>query len=90
MYNVHVWHDCRRKQYTPRPSLSIILPERLFVLFGEPLRGGGQYRQPMPTVVYTDETKAGWETGEKTLMVHNRTLFSNDKIIVLFMFGYNI
>ena len=37
MYNVHVWHDCRRIQYTPSPSLEIILPVKLFVLFGYPL-----------------------------------------------------
>ena len=38
MCNVHVWHDCRRMQYTPSPSLEIILPVKLFVLFGYPLR----------------------------------------------------
>ena len=38
MYNVHVWHDCRRIQYTPSPSLGIILPVKLFVLFGYLLR----------------------------------------------------
>ena len=41
MYNVHVWHDCRRIQYTPSPRLEIILPVKLFVVFGYPLRGGG-------------------------------------------------
>ena len=38
MCNVHVRHDCRRIQYTPSPSLEIILPVKLFVLFGYPLR----------------------------------------------------
>ena len=39
MYNAHVWHDCRRIQDTPSPRLEIILPVKLFVLFGYPLRG---------------------------------------------------
>ena len=40
MYNVHVWRDCRRIEYTPSPSLEIILTVKLFVLFGYPRRGG--------------------------------------------------
>ena len=39
MYNVQVWRDCRHIQYTPSPSLEIILPVKLFVLVGYPLRG---------------------------------------------------
>ena len=41
MYNVHVCHDCRRIQRTPSPSLEIMLPVNMFVLFGYPFRGGG-------------------------------------------------
>ena len=33
-------HDCRRIQCRPSPSLEIILPVKLFVLFGYPLKGG--------------------------------------------------
>ena len=35
------WYGCRRIQYTPSPSIEIILPVKLFVLFVYPLRGGG-------------------------------------------------
>ena len=52
MYNVHVWHDCRRIQYTPSPCLEIILPVRLFVLFGYPLRGVNIGNLPLLTVKY--------------------------------------
>ena len=34
------WYDCRRIQYTPSPSIEIILPVKLFVLFGYPLLRG--------------------------------------------------
>ena len=34
----------------PSPSLEIILPVKLFVLFGYPRRGG-QYRQPSPNQI---------------------------------------
>ena len=45
--HVHVWNGCRLTQYTQNPSVEIILPVKLFVLFGYPLRGvniGLRYR----------------------------------------------
>ena len=52
MYNVHVWHDCRRMQYTPSPSLEIILPVKLFVLFGYPLSGVNIGNLPQLYAIY--------------------------------------
>ena len=62
-YNVHVWHECRHNfiQYTPSSSLEFILPVKLFVVFGYPLRG--QYRQVFPISCQENLTKAVFTLG---------------------------
>ena len=62
-YNVHVWHECRHNfiQYTPSSSLEFILPVKLFVVFGYPLRG--QYRQAFPISCQENLTKAVFTLG---------------------------
>ena len=51
----YIWHDCRRIQYTPSPSLEFILPVKLFGLFGYPLRGVNVSNLPLH---FTNSTAA--------------------------------
>ena len=72
------WYDCRRIQYTSSTSIKIIVPVKLFVLFGYPLRGINiAYRQPSPTrgrAITND-----WRISMAISIVRNRATSGSDQ-----------
>ena len=71
------WYDCRRIQYRPSPYIDIVLPVNLFVLYGYPLRRGGQYRQPSPTLGRA--VTNAWRISMARSIVGNRDTSGSDQ-----------